>query len=152
LNNHYVSPNGKPWLVLNGADGAWKEPQPFILFSLYAGSVDAMISLGGFNEHYEFLPQMTERLEWPAANFQEASPFAGDDNFGGAAVGWLMGRIAEALAHAPVLGRSHAVYLMFRGVEAAAAGRESFTSGKRTSMVDIFALPQDVRGHADRVF
>ena len=36
LNKHYVSPNGKPWLVLNGGDGAWKEPQPFILFSLYA--------------------------------------------------------------------------------------------------------------------
>ena len=52
LNKKYVSPNGKPWMVLNGGDGAWKEPQPFILFSLYATSVDAMISLGGFNEHY----------------------------------------------------------------------------------------------------
>ena len=36
LNKKYVSPNGKPWMVLNGGDGAWKEPQPFILFSLYA--------------------------------------------------------------------------------------------------------------------
>ena len=36
LNKHYVSPNGKPFLVLNGGDGAWKEPQSFILFSMYA--------------------------------------------------------------------------------------------------------------------
>ena len=46
LNKKYVSPNGKPWMVLNGGDGAWKEPQPFILFSLYATSVDAMILVG----------------------------------------------------------------------------------------------------------
>ena len=56
LNKKYVSPNGKPWMVLNGGDGAWKEPQPFILFSLYATSVDAVITLGGFNEHYDFRP------------------------------------------------------------------------------------------------
>ena len=51
---NYVSPNGKPWMVLDGADGAWKEPQSFIIFSLYASSVDAMVNLSGFNEHYYF--------------------------------------------------------------------------------------------------
>src|SRR5229473_412659 len=49
LNRKYVSPTGKPWLILNGADGAWKEPQPFILFSLYASSVDAVVSLSALN-------------------------------------------------------------------------------------------------------
>src|SRR5690349_2722952 len=39
LNKRYVSPNGKPFLVLNGGDGAWKEPQSFILFAMYASSV-----------------------------------------------------------------------------------------------------------------
>ena len=94
LNKKYVSPNGKPWLVLNGGDGAWKEPQPFILFSLYASSVDAMISLGGFNEHYNFRPYASERLESPASNFLEVNPFVADENFGDAAIGWVMGRIA----------------------------------------------------------
>ena len=46
LNKKYVSPNGKPWLVLNGGDGAWKEPQSFILFALYASSVDAVVNAG----------------------------------------------------------------------------------------------------------
>src|SRR5437867_9904718 len=47
LNKRYVSPNGKPWLVLNGGDGAWKEPQQLILFSLYATSIDAVVTLDG---------------------------------------------------------------------------------------------------------
>ena len=59
LNNKYASPSGKPWMVLDGADGAWKEPQPFILFSLYASAVDAVVNLSGFNEHYYFQPKRT---------------------------------------------------------------------------------------------
>jgi hypothetical protein len=108
LNKKYVSPNGKPWMVLNGGDGAWKEPQPFILFSLYATSVDAMISLGGFNEHYDFRQYSAQRLESPASNFLEVNPFVADENFGDAAIGWVMGRIAGTLALNPVLGHSHA--------------------------------------------
>ena len=45
LNKRFISPNGKPFLVLNGGDGAWKEPQSFILFALYATSVDAVVTL-----------------------------------------------------------------------------------------------------------
>ncbi len=152
LNNKYVSPNGKPWMVLNGGDGAWKEPQPFILFSLYANSVDAMISLGGFNEHYAFRPYSTERLEAPASNFLEVNPFVADENFGDAAIGWVMGRIAGSLALNPILGQSHAAYLVIRGIEAAAKGKDSFKSTKRTTIPGMFALPQDIRGNADRVF
>ncbi len=152
LNKRYVSPNGKPWLVLNGGDGAWKEPQPFILFSLYAGSVDAMISLGGFNEHYYFRSYTSERLESPASNFLEVNPFVADENFGDAAIGWVMGRIAGMLALNPVLGRSHAAYLIIRGIEAAAKGKDSFKSKKRTTIPNMFALPEDIRGNGDRVF
>ena len=93
LNKKYVSPNGKPWLVLNGGDGAWKEPQPFILFSLYATSVDAMVSLGGFNEHYFFRPYATRAAgSARLSNFLEVNPFVADENFGDAAIGWVMGR------------------------------------------------------------
>jgi hypothetical protein len=152
LNKKYVSPNGKPWMVLNGGDGAWKEPQPFILFSLYASSVDAMISLGGFNEHYNFRPYTTERLEYPASNFLEVNPFVADENFGDAAIGWVMGRIAGTLALNPILGHSHAAYLIIRGIEAAAKGKDSFKSSKRTTIANMFALPEDISGNADRVF
>ena len=152
LNNKYVSPNGKPWMVLDGADGAWKEPQPFILFSLYASSVDAVVNLSGFNEHYYFLPKGIERLEAPASNFLEVNPFAADENFGDAAIGWVMGRLAGTLALNPVLGRSHAAYMIIRGIEAVAKGQDSFKSNKRTTIPNMFALPEDVRGNADRVF
>src|SRR4029450_1176602 len=94
LNEKYVSPNGKPWLVLNGGDGAWKEPQPFILFALYASSVDAVVHLGGFKEHYFFWPGAEERLERRLSNFIEVNPFVADENFGDAAIGWVMGRLA----------------------------------------------------------
>jgi hypothetical protein len=152
LNAHYVSPTGKPWMVLNGGDGAWKEPQPFILFSLYATSVDAMVSLGGFNEHYPFRAHSTERLEAPASNFLEVNPFVADENFGDAAVGWVMGRIAGALALTPVLGQSHAAYLIVRGIEGMAKSKDSFKSKKRTTIPGMFALPKDIVGNGDRVF
>ena len=141
LNKQYVSPTGKPWLVLNGADGAWKEPQPFILFSLYASSVDAVVSLGGYNEYYFFWPQVSERLERPLSNFIEVNPFVADENFGDAAIGWVMGRLAGTLALNPVLGHSHAAYMIIRGIEQVAKGQDVFKSTKKTTLKSIFNMP-----------
>jgi hypothetical protein len=152
LNKKYVSPNGKPWMVLNGGDGAWKEPQPFILFSLYASSVDAVVNLGGFNEHYFFWPGARERLERPLSNFIEVNPFVADENFGDAAIGWVMGRVAGTLALNPVLGHSHAAYLVIRGIEAAAKGQDSFKSNKKTTLNSIFRMPEEIRRDAEREF
>ena len=39
-----------------------------------------------------------------AANFLEVNPFVADENFGDAAIGWVMGRLAGTLAINPVLG------------------------------------------------
>jgi hypothetical protein len=89
LNNRYVSPSGKPFLVLNGGDGAWKEPQQLILFAMYAGTVDAVLTLDGFNEHYTFMPGAGQRLESSGNNFMEVNPLIADD-FGGAAIGWMV--------------------------------------------------------------
>jgi hypothetical protein len=152
LNKKYVSPNGKPWLVLNGGDGAWKEPQPFILFALYASSVDAVVNLSGFNEHYFFWPGARERLERPLSNFIEVNPFVADENFGDAAIGWVMGRLAGSLALNPVLGHSHAAYLVIHGIEAAAKGKDSFKSSKKTTLNSIFKMPEDIRRDPEREF
>jgi hypothetical protein len=152
LNNRYTSPNGKPWMVLDGADGAWKEPQGFIIFSLYASSVDAMVSLSGFNEHYYFRPGQTQRLESPASNFMEVNPLAADENFGDAAIGWVMGRLAGTLALNPILGQSHAAYMIIRGIEAAAKGKDSFKSSKRTTIPSLFVLPKDIQDDPERLF
>ncbi|HYI04860.1 MAG TPA: hypothetical protein VD858_08210, partial [Reyranella sp.] len=152
LNTRYVSPNGKPWLVLDAAAGAWKQPQSFIAFAMYATAVDAHINLSGYNEHYYFQPKMDQRLEGPAANFLEANPFAADENFGDAAIGWVMGRLAGAMSINPILGKSHAAYLLIRGIEAAAKGKDSFKSSKRTTIPSLFALPKDVQDNPQRLF
>jgi hypothetical protein len=152
LNKRYVSPNGKPWMVLNGAAGAWKEPQPFILFSLYASSVDAMVNLSGFNEHYYFVLGEGKRLEEPASNFMEVNPLAADENFGDAAIGWVMGRLAGTLALDPVLGHSHAAYMIIRGIESVAKGQDVFKSNKKTTIPSLFALPADIYDSPERLF
>ena len=151
LNKHYVSPSGKPFLVLHGGDGAWKEPQQFILFSLYAGSVDAVVALDGYNEHYLFRSYTTERLERPLSNFIDVNPFVADENFGDAAIGWVVGRIAGVLASNPVLGHSHAAYMIIRGIEAVAKSKDIFKSNKKTTLASLFNLPQQYRT-ADGVF
>jgi len=152
LNKKYVSPNGKPFLVLNGGDGAWKQPQQFILFSLYASAVDAVVTLDGFNEHYFFWKGAEERLERPLSNFIEVNPFVADENFGDAAVGWVIGRLAGTLALNPVLGHSHAAYLVVRGIEAVAKGKDVFKSNKRTTLKSIFAMPEEIRRDYDWAF
>jgi hypothetical protein len=154
LNKRYLSPNGKPFLVLNGADGAWKEPQSFILFALYASAVDAVVTIDGYNEHYMFRSFTEERLERPLSNFTDVNPFVADENFGDAAIGWVMGRIAGGLAQMPILGHSHAAYMIVRGIEAAAKGQDVFTADKhkKTTLTSIFALPNDIKGNGDKVF
>ncbi|HTR86568.1 MAG TPA: hypothetical protein VMI56_18945 [Reyranella sp.] len=152
LNKKYVSPNGKPFLILNGGDGAWKEPQSFILFSLYASSVDAVMALDGYNEHYMFRSYTEERLERPLSNFADVNPFVADENFGDAAIGWVMGRIAGGLAHTPILGHSHAAYMVVRGIEAAAKGKDMFKSTKKTTLESLFSLPREIKGNGEAVF
>jgi hypothetical protein len=154
LNRRFVSPNGKPWLVLNGGDGAWKEPQSFILFSMYASAVDGVVAVDGYNEHYMFRHYTKERLERPLSNFTDVNPLVADTNFGTAAIGWVMGRLAGWLGQQPVLGSSHAAYMVVRGIEAVAKGQDVFQpeKGKVTTLNSIFALPADIQGNGEKVF
>jgi hypothetical protein len=152
LNRHYLSPNGKPFLVLNGGDGAWKEPQPFILFSLYATSVDAVVTLDGFNEQYFFYPGTKERLERPLSNFLDVNPFVADENFGDAAIGWVIGRVAGVLTRIPLLDHSHAAYMLVRGIQALAKSRDTAGTGKRTTLNSLFTLPADIANDPEKLF
>jgi len=152
LNKHYVSPNGKPFLVLNGGDGAWKEPQQFILFALYATSVDAVVTLDGYNEYYFFWPGAMERLERPLSNFIDVNPFVADENFGDAAIGWVIGRVAGVLSQNPILGHSHAAYMIIRGIEAVAKSKDIFKSTKKTTLPGLFSMPEEIRKDHDLEF
>jgi hypothetical protein len=152
LNKNYVSPTGKPFEVLNGGDGAWKEPQAFFLFSLYATSIDAVVTLDGFNEHYSFWTGTEERLERPDSNFLEVNPFVADENFGDAAIGWVIGRVAGVLSQNPILGRSHAAYMIIRGIESVAKSKDIFKSKKKTTIRGLFELPEEIRKDHDLAF
>jgi hypothetical protein len=63
-----------------------------------------------------------------------------------------MGRLAGTLALNPVLGHSHAAYMIIRGIEAVAKGQDSFKSNKRTTIASLFALPKDIQDNPDRLF
>jgi hypothetical protein len=50
LNEIYVSPNGRPFRVLNAAIAAGREPMQLISLILFGSRADAVISLEGYNE------------------------------------------------------------------------------------------------------
>ena len=138
LNAQYVSPNGKPFLVLNGGDGAWKQPQQAILFLMHAAVVDAVVTLDGFNEHYMMMSGL--RFEYPASNFMIANPMA-NYNFGQVVGAWLVGKVAGAVRRNVLLGRSHAAYYLVRAADRFVKSRELLGDSRRTTMQSLFALP-----------
>lgn len=50
LNRDYVSPNGKPFAIVNAAYGGWKFPAQNIAVLMFGNRVDAVVALDGFNE------------------------------------------------------------------------------------------------------
>jgi len=60
-------------------------------------------------------PGTQERLERPLSNFIDVNPFVADENFGDAAIGWVIGRIAGSLQRAKI--------------QASISGRRSAPSG-----------------------
>ena len=52
----------------------------------------------------------------------------------------------------PVLGHSHAAYMIIRGIESVAKSKDVFVSKKKTTLNSLFRLPDDVRGNGEKVF
>jgi hypothetical protein len=69
LNSCFNSKSGKPFRVLNFADGAWKQPQQVIALTLYGDYIDAAISIEGFNEQYMLKHGVTTDLIVPASSY-----------------------------------------------------------------------------------
>jgi hypothetical protein len=138
LNERFISPTGKPFLVLNGGDGAWKQPQQAILFLLYADAVHAVVTLDGFNEHY--MLQSSARFEYPANNFHLVNPLA-SQQVGDVMFRWVAGRLRSAARSNAVLSRSQAAYEFVSAIEQYAARRAAARPQPRTSIETIFAQP-----------
>ena len=140
LNERYQSPTGKPFLVLDGGDGAWKQPQQLILFTLYVDAVDAVVTLDGFNE-VKYIASL-HRFEYPATNFQSANPLA-TQAFPELLVRYAVGRAEGIVVTNAVLSRSQAAYAVISSLDALLQRRAASKPAPRTSVDSIFALPKE---------
>lgn len=147
LNRNYVSPNGKPFLVLNGGDGAWKQPQQTILFSLYADFVDAVVTLDGYNEQLMIQPGVVSRFELPGNNFLDANPLAAQDGFGEVVVSWMAGRVA-AWIQSSFLENSHGAYLLVEGMSQLTTKTDPTTA---KLFWEMMKLPKDIYDDPNRL-
>jgi hypothetical protein len=138
LNSRFVSPNGMPFLVLDGADGAWKQPQQAILALLYADAVHAIVTLDGFNEYLQI--DSGRRFEFPANNFLTVNPLASQD-FGSLVMRWAVGRLRSRAAANVVLSRSNAAYETIALLERWAERHAAAAATRRTTVDSMFALP-----------
>jgi hypothetical protein len=150
LNERYESPNGKPFLVLDGGDGAWKQPQQAILLLLYVDVVHAVVTLDGYNERAPIL-SLEQRFEYPNNNFHAANPLA-SQHFGDLVTQWLAARLRMFAAGNPVLSRSQAAYSLVSAAEGWARRRMSQSPAPRTSLETIFSLPSDLPREEQRMW
>jgi hypothetical protein len=140
LNERYVSPTGRPFQVLNGGDGAWKQPQAAILFLLYADAVHGVVTLDGFNERYRI--DSEHRFEYPGNGFHLVNPLA-RQAYGDIVAQWLVGQARRRVADSAVLSRSHAAFGVVSAAQAYVISRMESRPGPRTSLETMFALPAE---------
>lgn len=138
LNRSYLSPTGKPFLVLNGGDGAWKQPQQAILFLLWSDVVDGVITLDGFNEVGAVSGAL--RFEYPANNFAVVNPLA-RGSYDTVVTRWVLGRLVGWASQNPVTSRSHAAFLAVREVRRLLDRQGRGERERGTTVESLFRLP-----------
>jgi hypothetical protein len=142
LNERYESPGGARFQVLNGADGAWKEPQQTILFLLHAQAVDAVVTLDGYNDQLSLAAGT--RFEAPSTNFLAVNPWleTGPRKLLGV---WLYGAIYRHSQTNWLTSHSYAAYGLTRTAREAIrlwAEREP-PAARRTTIDSIFSFPNE---------
>jgi hypothetical protein len=71
LNTEFTGDQFDRFIVLNGGHGAWKQPNQYIFFGLYADILAGVITLDGFNEQ-SYLIKSQRRFEVPDGNYFQA--------------------------------------------------------------------------------
>jgi hypothetical protein len=141
LEHDFVSPNGRPFLLLNGGDGGWHQPQQLILFLLYADAVHAVVTLDGFNERY--LVGSGVRFEYPANNFNDVNPLL-RSSYSDIVMRWIAGKLYGRARSSRVLSRSQTAYLVLAQIDAYVKSQpQRYTERERTNINTMFALPKD---------
>jgi hypothetical protein len=141
LDRDYVSPNGHPFLLLNGGDGAWHQPQQAILFLLYADAVHGVVTLDGFNERYFVGTNI--RFEYPSNNFMDVNPLV-TTSYSNVVKRWMVGKLyARAMAN-PLLSRSAVAYMVLARMDAYLKEQQQvYTARERTNLNTMLELPKD---------
>jgi len=133
---------GKRVVVLNGGDGAWKQPQQAILFLLYADIVDAVITIDGFNEHYIFMKK-ARRLEYPANNFHQVNPLS-QHGYERLTAAWISNKIRSVTTENWLLSHSHLAWVFSHNLTACLQRATSGSKGpEETTIEGIFSLPDE---------
>jgi hypothetical protein len=140
LNERYESPTGKPFLILNGGDGSWKQPQQLILFQLYLGSIDAVVTLDGYNEMRRFGENV--RLEYPGTNFHLINPLA-TKTYADIVGRWVLGRLEGLATGSAILSRSQAAYAFIASLDTLLQRRAAGRGTPVTTLESLFALPSE---------
>jgi hypothetical protein len=138
LNRCYKPPHGDGFEVLNGADGAWKQPQQAIFMLVYGEIADAVVTLDGFNEHYNLEHR---RLEFPSSNFVTTNPLV-SNTYGRIAAVWIVNELRRSVANSPVLSHSFIVYATFSILQKRLARYYGKAPNQRF-FDSMFALPQE---------
>ncbi len=141
LNRSFISPTGKPFQVLNGGVGAWKQPQQLILMAIYGDFIDAVVTLDGYNEQYLMKPGLNRRFEMPAVNYLGVNPIVAMDGFAGLAVSWFKGRISGWLGTG-FTSHSHAAYLVASALDQKPADHDDGFGSKTYSA--MMSLPSSI--------
>jgi hypothetical protein len=124
--------------VLNGGDGAWKQPIQTILFLLYGEVFDGVVMLDGFNEHYIV---ESIRLEMPSPNFTTINPVV-TGSYQSIAATWAANEIIRYARENPILSHSFLAYAVVDAGRSYLEAKATRSAGM-TTLDSIFQLPQD---------
>lgn len=115
LNKRFVSPNGKPFRVLSGAMGGWRMPVQITTTAMYANSVDAIISLDGYNEALSQLhgSSIDKPDTWTWYYVQNQNR-----NSGAMFVIKMLKYFRIYVSRTPILKDSKALFSLYEGVQA----------------------------------
>jgi len=142
LNARWISPNGKPFRVLEAGAGGWKQPQQAIMFLLYADKVDALITLDGANEMLRTWKPTGQRFETPFQHFAEANPLA-TSSFSQVVLQWELANFIGFLEGTWPFSYSNMAYIVADRLAASIDASVKEDPNQRTTMNSIFAAPKD---------
>jgi len=145
LNSKYDF-GGKEVVVLNGANGAWKQPHQAIMLMLYGEVADALINLDGFNEHYMVVPRVGVRIEYPANDFHKLNPLV-ETGSKKLAISYITSSLYGYSRKSMIIKNSRLFYFITRffrnQLQMRADEMDKNAEGEKTTVASILSLPKD---------